>query len=394
MRRLEARSENLACRNGGIGRRSPLRGFSMIELTIALTLFAMALAGLFPLLFEYSRQAQHLEKCSPECGRWETTVDGVTKNVTWSYLDRDDRFDFDELPNTKKNQYAYPDSWHLVPSDDPWMWKLGAGAVLVPDDPSELKVDYATSKHTPYLRPFSYVAPTTAGLLTDDSNPANTATVSYGTYSETVSASWIAGPTTGYMGASRRHEKVAAAFWAATWTFKNVQPGWYEVWVTWPSPTADPKPNNPNDNALSTVTYQMLDGDGTPIITVQADQSANPSGRLDGDNWAWTPLQCNVNASYPYWVYIPMRDVAANQLTTTDANGHTVAIYNGDTIKVQIQVPASPAGFVTADAMKLVPKTPNVIKRGTEMVRTWSYDSVNQCPQNTLSATVTVTLKD
>lgn len=351
----------------------------------------MALSGLFPLLAEYSRQAQRLEKCSAQCGRWKATA-GV-----WTFDPRDDVFNYTVLPNAAENQFAYPDQWHLVPADDPWMWKLGAAATLIPDDPDKLTNNTLDSgSHVPYLRPFPYVNPTPAGLLADDSNPANTGSLYYGTYAETVGSAWINGPASGYgyMNTSRRHAAGTTASWAATWTFKNVQPGWYEVWVTWPDPNIDPKPSNPNDNAIANVTYRMLDGAGTQIANdVQANQNAVPIGRTDGNGWVWTPLNWGVRVAYPYMIYIPKRDVDANKLTTADANGYSVSIYNGDTIQMQIQVPATPAGFVTADGMILIPKTPNIIKRPNLNSTTWTYDATHEQPQTTVSTTITVTLK-
>ena len=357
-------------------RRASLRGFSILELTVALTLFAMALSGLFPLLAEYSRQAQRLEKCSPQCGRWKGTFDP-----------HDDVFDYTKLPNATENQFAYPDQWHLVPADDPWMWKLGAAATLIPEDPDDL----VNGTHVPYLRPFPYVNPTPAGLLADDSNPAN---ADYGAYAETVGSAWIIGPASGYgyMDTSRRHATGTTASWAAKWTFKNVQPGWYEVWVTWPDPNIDPPPS-PTDNAMANVTYRMLDGAGTQIGNdVQANQNAVLTEPTYGGR-AWTPLEWNVNPTYRSMIYIPKRDVVANKLTTADANGHSVSIYNGDTIQMQIYVPATPAGFVTADGMILIPKTPNIIKRPSLNSTTWTYDATHEQPQTTVSTTITVTLK-
>ncbi len=383
--------------------RMPPRGFSMLEYVVAMALFGIALSGLFPILVEYSRQVQRLEKCSPQCRRWDYDRDSEGKikrdpegKITWinkldpTLRDTDSTIgDYRKLPSSTTNRYSYPDQWHLVPASDPWMWKLGAAASLVPDDPTQLTNDPTTGGiHKPYLRPFPCTAPTSPTLIADDSI-ISTADPSFGYYAASSGANWVPGPTTGgYRNTSQRLPSTGTASWAATWTFKNVPPGWYEVWAIWPDPYvyALPKPDPPNDVAINNVAYRMLNGvDSVITSTVLAgvDQTAPPSGRTDDNSVNWTPISWIASSITPTMVYIPKRDVTDNYTTTTDANGHLVQIYNGDTIKVQIQVPAT-SGFITADGMTLVAK-PNTIKRSSPLVWSWSPS----CQQ--VTATVTVT---
>jgi len=339
----------------------------MLELVVAMTLLGFALAGLFPLLAKYSQQVQRLEKCSPQCGRWKQNPD-----KTWTFPSTDPTdptYDTAKLPSALENRYSYPNRWNLVPADDPWMWKLGAAASLVPDMPT----------HTPYLRPFPYTAPTPTPtpLPADDDDDLNDAP-----YKEDET-DWIAGPDTGYEGDSRRHASGTPDVPAATWTFTNVQPGWYDIEAFWPDPAVGTYPGT-DVVATNAAVYRLLDGANSPILDKtgtaihgSADQTTN-----------WGSWNCIMTA------YIPKRVVVAdpnvNFLTTIDANGHSVKIYNGDTVKVQIQVPASP-GFITADGMRLVAKKPNKIVRFTPLKRTWSYDPNGNTDIKTVEATVTVT---
>jgi prepilin-type N-terminal cleavage/methylation domain-containing protein len=77
--------------------RTPRRGFSLLEFQVALVVFGIALAGLFPLVVMHSRGLESLEKKSAAAGQW-----------------------------------------YLAPSPDAWARKLGAAAALVREDPGPL----------------------------------------------------------------------------------------------------------------------------------------------------------------------------------------------------------------------------------------------------------------
>lgn len=354
------------------GRRRPPRGFSMLEFVVAMTIFAIALAGLFPLLAEYAIQAQRLEKCSPACGRWKQNAD-----KTWTFQATDPVFAaanrYKELPSEPDNQYAYPCQWNVLPADDPWMWKLGAQASLVPDKPADL-----LAAHTPYLRPFPYTNTVTPAVLIDDES-AHAADLS----------GWIEpSPQAGYLNTCRRQTSAATESWVTIGRFTNVQPGWYKLLATWPDPNATQRPDPPNDNPISNVAYQILDGTGSTVLRTSdpsgVNQTVAPSGEtIDGVGW-------NRIIGGDVGIYVPKRVVEGandNLLSRTDINGHAVMIYNGDTILVQIKVPTSPpSGFITADGTRLVALPPNTIRRLTPLKWTWKAND-----ERTVTAKVTVT---
>ena len=83
----------------------PRGGYSMLELVVALAVLGIALAGLFPLAVQYSRQVKKLEGCNPQTGRWQYA------NNNWTYRS-------DSLGQ-------YPDQWYLNRSADTWAQKTG-----------------------------------------------------------------------------------------------------------------------------------------------------------------------------------------------------------------------------------------------------------------------------
>ena len=353
----------------------------MLEIMVAMTLFGIALTGLFPLLATYSRQVQRLEKCSPQCGRWKQNSD-----KTWEFQSADPTYVTSELPNHDDNRHSYPERWNLVPADDPWMWKLGAAASLVPDD--------TTTTDTAYFRPFPYTLPTAQTVDADDDDDSNDAP-----YKEDETG-WIPGPAAGDLGDSRRHPSGTPS-WAATWTFTNVQPGWYRVCVRWPSKDDDP-PAAPNDKPCTDVAYKIVVPADPPHVVYSStvpsgvDQNFTPVGILY-KGLPWTPISWTtsstgyaVSPTDATLIYIPKRDDPANDLATQDANRRAVTIYNGDTVKVQIQVPTLP-GFITADGMGLVAMPLNKIVRPDPLARTWSYDSQTSKVTQKVTAKVTVT---
>jgi hypothetical protein len=374
----------------------------MVEVMVALTLFAMALGGMFPVLIAYSRQIHRLEKCGAQSGYVKLSTTGNTS--TWTFgtdtiyhsqatgTNEDGAYRYTKLPSHPFNQYAYPDQWNLMPADDPWMWKLGASAVLVPDKPSALP-----GTHTPYLRPFPFTTSATTGSTTWILDDSNIAAVTAGSYTET-SGAWMAGPVTGYLTTSRRQASTGSdPKWAATWSFANVQPGWYQVRASWPDPTVTPKPPDPNDKALTNVMYCILDGSGGSITGSPAlgiDQTDTmPDVIENGINWYTLTWGTATVAPRDTWIYIPLRDVPGNYTLTTDQNGHQASVYKGDTIQVQIQVPAEAThGFVTADGMRLVPKARNTIKRPAPLAWTWTVSSGQ--PVRTVAGTVTLSNSD
>ena len=429
---------NLCVRGQMYDGRLPPRGFTLLEMLVALTVFGVALAGLFPLLANYSQQVQRLEKCSPQCGRWSSTINSAGHSV-WTFRTRDVTFDYTQLPSaaerpngTKKtdnNWYAYPDRWNLVPADDPWMWRLGAAATLVPDDPTKLTSDTtAMATHVPYLRPFPFND--MARLIADDSNPSTTSTSAgnhgYGTCSDAVASkdwsSWMQ-VSSGYQGECRRHASDPSGAAAATWVFTNVQPGWYEVWATWPDPTTGPFPltgdGTQETSGTQAATYQLYDGTydetkpstwipkATPpsvdqhvTLAVSGQDDSVANGFSDDANTVWKRI---INKVYlgkqgtdPQHTSVP-----TDWGDVTDANNHTTHnAYKGDTITMKLLLPASgvpTSGFITADGVRLVAKPNKIVIStppaaiSTPLTWTWSHDSGTNKINQTVTATVTVT---
>jgi len=77
------------------------RGFSLLELTVALILLGVAVSGLFPVLVAQSRCLRAMEKHYPIAS----------------------------------------EAWYLKPSDDSWARKLGAAASLAAEEPAPEPAD-------------------------------------------------------------------------------------------------------------------------------------------------------------------------------------------------------------------------------------------------------------
>ena len=334
------------------GRRASSRGFSMLEFMVAMIVLGIALTGLFPLLVHYSRQVQQLENCTPQSGRWTQPNNNKAHNFdrAWTYYPHD--------PSSITTQQC-PDQWYLAPSSDPWMWKLGAAASRQRSSPTFpaniLPSSYSQNSFAiAYLPSHSPSPPDPSLVAYPGSSPVQTS--SYGE----SDAGWISGPP-GYRNNSRRHPSASSSAWAATWTFTNVQPGWYVVEATWPDPALGPVPPSPDDSATaSLVHYQILDAAQHPVVDKnnQPIQGAANQTRLpSGDTWDsvnWQPIM-------------------------------TAYVRNAGAIQVGLQVPTTP-GFVAADGMRLVPVA-NQVSRSVPL--RWTVDAATGA--KTVTADVTVT---
>jgi prepilin-type N-terminal cleavage/methylation domain-containing protein len=161
-------------RERGLGGQESRCGFSLLELTVALTLFGIALTGVFPLVVMQSRAMASLERRGPVVGRW-----------------------------------------YLAPSVDPWARKLGAGASLTNQDPGP--------------------KPAPPVLVGDDGDEGYTQTaaawvVKADTKSRAFQLDSRRHPPipVGTTPSEADH---------ATWTFTGVTPGWYQIQATWAEAT-------------------------------------------------------------------------------------------------------------------------------------------------------------
>jgi prepilin-type N-terminal cleavage/methylation domain-containing protein len=239
------------------------RGFSLLEFVVALVVLGIALAGLFPLAIVCSRTVENLEACNPETGRWQ-----LSSGSQWDSHD-------------PRNQH--PDTWYLVPSTDEWARKLGVGAALVDTAPG----------------PFS-----PPSLLIDDDND-----VTDSTYDN--DPQWSDGTNDGYLGDSHRLVlSPGTATSKATWTFRDIPAGYYQVQVTWPTVEDD---NN--------VRYDIFDGDHLSIASVQLNQHNPSQTPLSYDGRTWYALQ----AIFARTTGGAATAVVQVELSSPDASGQIVA---------------------------------------------------------------------
>ncbi len=290
----------------------PRGGYSMLELVVALAVLGIALAGLFPLAVQYSRQVKKLEGCNPQTGRWQYA------NNNWTYRS-------DSLGQ-------YPDQWYLNRSADTWAQKLGASAAL------------ATSPLSAPLTPLPSYDPTTNTILADNSTA--------GYYSETDSANWLDGPTAGYLGNSRRHSAGTVGMPAsgdyATWTFNNLPPGWYIVEATWPDPSVGPFPQTDgvDQSPTSSACYSIYDNDANGVQEQLWQYFYDQTMVLNQAN----QTACNLDSfAGVYWM--PIKTVYVHKQTVGTANTVEVRLMS----QAQWPVGTFQFGFTTADAVRLVP---------------------------------------
>jgi hypothetical protein len=140
-----------------------------------------------------------------------------------------------------ESRFNHQDTYYLVPSDDPWARKLGAVASIETVEPA------------------AAAAPVT---LVDNGGPG---------YSEIdpTSPYWGTQARAGAYGAEVRESSAAGDGDKAVWEFTGLEPGWYEVLVTWDAASGQAK-NAP---------YTVYDG-AAPEATVRVDQTVTPSGAI------------------------------------------------------------------------------------------------------------------
>jgi prepilin-type N-terminal cleavage/methylation domain-containing protein len=234
-------------------RRACWRGFTMLELTVAMLILGIAISGIFPLVVSYSRVLESLEK------RPNWLCFNPTANTELAYREGhpDQWYHVPDSP-PQSNSGEWVHRWYLVPYSNPWERKLGAAAVVKDTDPGPKPVP---------------PVPTPPGLVADDEDPG---------YSD-VGGDWITDTGVGFQNDRRRHAHVVGLpapdnSEMAVWTFTNVPAGWYRVQATWTAAS----------DQVTDASYTLYDG-----ATLLADfpvgavnQQATPNG-ADG----WQTLQ-------------------------------------------------------------------------------------------------------
>jgi prepilin-type N-terminal cleavage/methylation domain-containing protein len=152
-------------------RREAPRGFSLLELSVAMALFGIAMMGLLPVVVMYTRGVTALERRSPIEGQW-----------------------------------------YLAPSADTWARKLGASASLTAVDPGP--------------------KPPPPVLIDDDGDPGYTQT-SANWELQTGLPPDQAFQNDRSRHAPLPEGSTPSGTDNAVWTFTNIVPGWYQVEATW-----------------------------------------------------------------------------------------------------------------------------------------------------------------
>jgi hypothetical protein len=145
-------------------------GFSLLEFEVAIVLFGIAVAGMYPLAVMHSRGLTSLEQ-----------------------------------------RYAIQGNWYLAPSIDQWARKLGAPASLSQQDPGAL--------------------PTPPNWIVDDDDVVGYADVG-GTWTRESNSQALAGFDRRHPAPPTESPTTPETDHAA-WLFENVTPGWYYVEATW-----------------------------------------------------------------------------------------------------------------------------------------------------------------
>lgn len=221
-------------------------GFTILEFTVALLLFGIAMSALFPLVSTYSRALELLEQRPDRVQqlsrhRYED-VDGHTYRV-------DHETEWYQVPASPAapNSGEWVHKWYLVPfsdSDsqgaDAWARKLGASATI------KYKSPQSTTEQLPN-------EPTKA----TDVDPCG---VDAGTLGYTESGPWTDVPDSdAYNDGYHRSPSGATDVPTATWTLPVDPSGWYQIEATGIVLGTSPLPLD---------TYRIVDQDITPATSL------------------------------------------------------------------------------------------------------------------------------
>jgi hypothetical protein len=228
-----------------------------LEFVVAMVVFSVALTGLLPLLAILSRELQPLRKQGAP-GGYECFTPARDGNTTGG------------------NLVYQQHNWYLTPSPDPWVRKLGAGAVAATAPASGVSPIPVQSAVV-----FQYAYQ--PGGQTAQDGPGTYASVGNWVYQSTGS-----GVTSYYY----YQAPVAPATTTdnATWTLSVTRAGWYSIQASWPVDFCATIAGS----TLGTVPYAVTNN-GTPVINnagvsspFSVDQTQDAStGISDGVSVWW-----------------------------------------------------------------------------------------------------------
>lgn len=251
-------------------------GFTLLELTVALVVFSVALTGLMPLIAILSRDLQ------PPVGQ-----KGKSPARDWNKSDCD-------VTNHR------PTTWYLTAYDDPWVRKLGSAAKVSADSP-------ASSTPVPLQPPVT--------IQDDDGTTGDADGDGNEDYSEEEGTPWTYDDTTSPLAyGSDQHRKTAqpagsTSTGAAVWKFTIHTAGYYSIQATWTA-AAD----QVNDAQYTVKKNFVLQ----PTITV--NQSAAPVGVVDSNNRSWQSLTSSL-------MQLAANDVVEVQLSDVRASSTETGKY-------------------------------------------------------------------
>ncbi|MEN6557446.1 MAG: prepilin-type N-terminal cleavage/methylation domain-containing protein [Thermoguttaceae bacterium] len=219
------------------------RGYTMLELCVAMMVFSVAISGLFPLVAVLSRHLQPLRLCDAQ---------PQTATASWSPAR-----DFETVRYT----------WAVTPYDDPWMRKLGAGARIASST-------IAAVSPSP-LQPPVRMQDDDNGFLDVDGDALDDYTGDTWTYNN-AAAMAVGGD---------QHRGVALPFGSTSngvslWHITIATSGWYAIQVTWTA-SAD---------QATDAQFTILRNGSAMTTPVTVNQQVAPVGVADADGHRWATL--------------------------------------------------------------------------------------------------------
>jgi prepilin-type N-terminal cleavage/methylation domain-containing protein len=260
-------------------RTAPARsGYSLLELTVAMTLLGIALSGLFPLTAMLSRHLQPIPINATAAYDCRTPArDGNTNGLT---------------PDGHKRDYGRH-VWYLTPSNDAWVRKLGCSAQVNKNSTDSCPATLSVSPPPAGLGPSSSLPIQPAVLYLDDYDPSGmlcNSTDGWGTFTTSSSGWTYVSPSSGsqgYQGDYHWHsaptdQSDSSLSDLATWQLTVLADGWYSIQATWPTATAPPLP-------LAGATYQVVTNPSRPVTLLPTSQTTL-GGIKDASGTTWWPL--------------------------------------------------------------------------------------------------------